>query len=223
MLNDNPVKKSHELVIYVHGKGGSVSESEHYVPLFPDRDVIGMDYQAQTPWQATAEFSEYYDTVSQGYDSVTLIANSIGAYFSLCSLADKPIKKAYFISPVVDMEKLISDMMLWANVTEKELETKREIPTSFGETLSWEYLRWVREHPIEWTIPTEILYGENDNMQSTKTVNGFAEKSGAEVTVMPNGEHWFHTGEQMRFLDEWLKPSNDKVKFVQIKDKERIP
>ena len=203
--SDLTVEKPHNLLIYIHGKGGSAAESEHYAPIFPDSDVIGFDYKSQAPWQAAAEFSKYYDTIVQGYDSVYLLANSIGAYFSLCSLADKRIKKAFFISPVVDMEKLISDMMLWAGVNETELREKKEIPTAFDETLSWEYLKWVREHPVSWEIPTEILYGEKDNMQSFETINGFAEKTGADVTVMPNGEHWFHTDEQMRFLDDWLK------------------
>jgi hypothetical protein len=27
---------------------------------------------------------------------------------------------------------------------------------------------------------------------------------GAELTVMEEGEHWFHTDEQMRFLDNWV-------------------
>ena len=27
---------------------------------------------------------------------------------------------------------------------------------------------------------------------------------GAELTVMPDGEHWFHTEEQLRFLDAWI-------------------
>ena len=42
---------------------------------------------------------------------------------------DAMIRCAYFISPVVDMEKLILDMMSWANVTEKELEEKGVLPT----------------------------------------------------------------------------------------------
>ena len=25
------------------------------------------------------------------------------------------------------------------------------------------------------------------------------------LTVMEGGEHWFHTEEQMRFLDEWIR------------------
>ena len=32
-----------------------------------------------------------------------------------------------------------------------------------------------------------------------------AEKTGASVRIMEDGEHWFHTAEQMAFLDEWLQ------------------
>lgn len=39
----------------------------------------------------------------------------------------------YFISPVVNMEKLISDMMIWANITADELHEKKEIQTAFLE------------------------------------------------------------------------------------------
>lgn len=31
-------------VFYIHGKGGSAAECEHYKPLFPNHDVIGLDY-----------------------------------------------------------------------------------------------------------------------------------------------------------------------------------
>ena len=60
------------------------------------------------------------------------------------------------------MERLIADMMIWANVTEDELKEKKEIQTTFGETLSWDYLCYARENPIIWEIPTHILYGEKD-------------------------------------------------------------
>lgn len=94
--------------------------------------------------------------------------------------------------------------MMWAGVTEQALAEKQEIPTAFGETLSWKYLTYVREHPVSWHIPTRILYGAHDNMTSPETVSAFAKRSGAELTVMPNGEHWFHTEEQMQFLDRWI-------------------
>lgn len=46
----------------------------------------------------------------------------VGAYFAINALSNQQIEKAYFISPVVDMERLIADMMIWANVTEDELK-----------------------------------------------------------------------------------------------------
>ena len=132
------------------------------------------------------------------------MANSIGAYFSLLALADMPIEKAYFISPIVNMEKLILDMMHWTGVTEDELQEKGIIATEFGEALSWEYLAWVRSHPVSWHIPTEILYGSEDKLQSVDTIKAFADDIGAGLTIMEQGEHWFHTEEQLQFLREWL-------------------
>ena len=195
------------LVIYVHGKGGTAEEAKHYQPLFAESDVIGFDYKSQYPWEAKNEFSDFYDLHSKGYDSVVLVANSIGAFFSMNALAEKKISKALFISPVVNMERLIMDMMILSNVTEDELCSKKEISTVFGETLSWEYLRYVRKNPIKWNIPTCILYGANDNLTSIETVSVFAEQTGAILTVMKDGEHWFHTDKQMEFLDNWIRNS----------------
>ena len=139
------------------------------------------------------------------YESVILIANSIGAFFSMNAEIDSLIEKAYFISPIVDMEKLITDMMAWANVTEDELKQQGVIRTELGENLSWDYLCYVRDHPIRWNCPTAILYGSRDNMTSYDTIKSFAEKHHADLTVMENGEHWFHTEKQMKFLDSWIK------------------
>lgn len=191
-------------VIYVHGKGGNAEEAKHFLSLFPDSDVIGFDYHAQTPWDAKEEFSRFFDLHSNGYESVILIANSIGAYFSMNALAEKNISQAMLISPIVDMERLITDMMMWSNVTESELESKKQIPTEFGEALSWEYLCYAREHPIEWNVPTRILYGGKDALTSRETISRFAERIGAELSIMEDGEHWFHTAEQMAVLDHWI-------------------
>ena len=192
------------IVIYVHGKGGSANEAEHYKDPFPNSEVIGFDYKSQTPWEAKEEFTDFFAKQRRHCDSLTLVANSIGAFFSLISLNDSLVDKAYLISPVVDMEKLICSMMQWANVTEQELSEKSEIETDFGETLSWDYLCYVRANPINRHIPARILYGENDNLTSMETIAGFANQTGAELTVMQGGEHWFHTKEQMQFLDNWI-------------------
>lgn len=194
-----------KLIIYIHGKGGSAEEAKHYKPLFVGYDVVGFDYKSQNPWEAKVEFPTLFDKYAKGYGEVVLIANSIGAYFSMSALAQKPISRAYFISPIVNMERLILDMMLWANVTEDELKRSGEIPTAFGETLSWEYLCYARNNPIKWRTATDILYGEKDNLTSKETISEFAEQIGATLTVMKEGEHWFHTDGQMKFLDGWIK------------------
>ena len=199
--------KMRRIIIYIHGKGGNAEEANHYRSLFPESDVVGFDYTSQNPWDAKNEFPGLFDSCSKAYDEVILIANSIGAFFAMSALAEKRISKALFISPIVNMEKLITDMMMWSNVTEDELESKKEIPTEFGETLFWEYLCYVRRHPIRWHIPTCILYGGRDHLSSRETISEFAEKQGADLTVMEDGEHWFHTKEQMQFLDDWLRRS----------------
>ena len=45
---------------------------------------------------------------------------------------DKKIEKAMLISPIVDMERLILDMMIGENVSDEELSIKKEIETSLG-------------------------------------------------------------------------------------------
>ena len=193
-----------DAVLYIHGKGGSAAECEHYKPLFPDCEVFGLDYQTFTPWETGAEIHTAVEKLKAKYESILLIANSIGAFFSMNAGIDHLLRKAYFISPIVDMEKLITDMMQWANITEAELKHKGTIHTAFGEDLSWEYLCYVRNHPIDWMVPTSILYGSRDNLTSLETISDFAEKHSATLTVMESGEHWFHTEEQMHFLDDWI-------------------
>ena len=192
-------------VLYIHGKGGSASECEHYKPLFPNEDVSGLDYQTFTPKEAGEEIHSAVMKLKEEYGQISMIANSIGAFFSMNAGIDTMIEKAYFISPIVDMEKMITDMMVCDGVTEEELEKRRVIHTSFGEDLLWDYLCYVREHPIRWTVPTEILYGSNDNLTSTETITAFAKEHHAVLTIMENGEHWFHTKQQMDFLDDWIR------------------
>ena len=117
---------------------------------------------------------------------------------------EKKISKAFFISPIVDMETLILDMMRDLNIKENELKNKKEITTSFGETISWDYLCYLRNNPMIWKIPTYILYGEYDKLTSYNTIYKFKEKINASLTITKS-EHWFHTDEQMKSINNWIK------------------
>ncbi len=208
-------KTTKPIILYIYGKGGSIAEAEHYKKIFTEGKVIGFDYKAKTPMTAIEEFPLIFNSIPSKDRDIILIANSIGAYYSMLSLPQERIKKAYFISPIVDMEKLIINMLQWANVTEKDLEEQGEIQIAFDEPLSWSYLKFVRCHPIRWNVPTEILYGSKDNLTSTQTIYDFSRNHNARLTVMENGEHWFHTEEQMRFLDKWITEckNNEEIKI----------
>lgn len=194
-----------DLVVYVHGKGGDAEESEHYRPLFPDDEVVGLVYRASTPWEAGKEIHDAVVKLKGGRKDLILIANSVGAFFCMNAEIEELIRKAYFVSPIVDMEKLIRDMMAWAGTTEEELQRKGTIPTESGDDLSWVYLCYVRRRPVKWDVSTEILYGRQDRLVSFETIEAFVKKTRAGLTVMNDGEHWFHTEEQTRFLDDWIR------------------
>lgn len=194
-----------DLVLYLHGRGGSAEGSAHFRPLFPTREVIGLAYRSDVPWKAGTEISDAVNELQDRYGSIMLIADSIGAYFGMCAGIDRWIDRAYFISPIVDMERLIRDRMARAGVSEARLKAEGVIATDSGDDLSWEYLCYAREHPLTWRVPTEILYGSGDHLTAYETVRRFAKAHGANLTVMEGGEHWFHTEEQMRFLDAWIR------------------
>ncbi len=163
------------------------------------------DYEARTPWEAKEEFALYFEPILKSRKSVTIVANSIGAFFAMHALQGVEIKRAYFISPIVNMQNLIEKMMSQACLSEDELRDRGELDTGSGEKLSWKYLRYARGHPIYRTAPTHILYGENDDLTSLETICEFANQIGATLTVMKNGEHRFSTAEQMQFLDDWIR------------------
>lgn len=191
--------------VYLHGKGGNAREAEHYRALLPGWRVTGLDYRAHTPWEAREEFLAYFKAARRDGTKVLVIANSIGAFFAMQALDETRVDRALFVSPVVDMERLIETMMAGEGITEPELRQRGEIKTEFGETLSWRYLQDVRQHPIRWRVPTAILYGSGDALMPRETVEAFARRTGAALTVMEGGEHWFHTKAQMQFLDAWVR------------------
>ena len=113
-----------DIVVYIHGKNGSAAEAARYRRLFADSDVLGFDYEARTPWEAKEEFAPYFESILKSRKPVTIVANSIGAFFAMHALQDMRIKKVYFISPIVNMENLILNMLSQANASEEKLRDK---------------------------------------------------------------------------------------------------
>ena len=152
-----------------------------------------------------SDLSKIMNYAKTNYTEINLWACSMGAYFSLLTYKNENIKQCLFLSPVVNMKMIIDNMMLWSNITEKDLEEKQEIKTDFGQTLYWDYYMYVKENPIDnWNKKTYILYGDKDNMQAQGIISKFSDEFNCELAILENGEHYFHTEEQLKFYKNWI-------------------
>ena len=139
------------------------------------------------------------------FEEINLWACSMGAYFSLLAYKNENIEQCIFLSPVVNMKVIIDNMMLWSNTTENELREKQEIKTDFGQTLYWDYYLYVKENPItNWNKKTYILYGNEDNMQDENIIKNFSENFSCKLSILEDGEHYFHTEKQLDYYKNWL-------------------
>lgn len=142
------------------------------------------------------------------WENISLFGNSIGAYFSLLAYRDENLQHAWFLSPVVDMNRLISNMMMWFDVSEEKLKEDKEVSTPIGQTLYWDYYCYVKEHPIDkWNVKTDILYGEKDDTCEFDTIKDFVGRFDCNLEVVADGEHYFHTQDQLKVFEEWLEKS----------------
>jgi len=209
---------SNKVYLYIHGQAGRKEEAEAFAHIaghygwqvlsidLPEHGERKRETNSFDPWHVVPELLSVMEYVKGRWTHISLFANSIGAWFGMLSFENEHLEKSLFVSPILDMNQLISNMMLRANVSETELERERTIPTPSGQTLSWEYLLYARNHPItQWKVPTAILYGEHDGLTDRTVVENFVQRFHCNLTIMKNGEHWFHTPEQLEVLNRWIE------------------
>ncbi len=208
--------KADKVYLFIHGKWGYKEEASAFalVACSKGYQVLGIDLPGHgerkgemdsfVPWKIVPELKAVLQYAKENWTTVSIRANSIGAYFCLLAFEHEVLERALFVSPILSMEQLIRTMMQWANVAESELQEKRVIPTAFGETLDWDYYQYVIYNRIlDWHHPTVILYAGNDTMTSRDTVDRWVAQFEGRLTVMEHGEHWFHTDEQLAVLKGW--------------------
>ena len=206
-------EESRKVYLYVHGKNGSAAEAARFARTacpagwqvlavdLPEHGTRKNSPEKLVPWVVTRELQTVYARMQPVWKHIRVYGVSIGAWFAMQALQTQKPEKALLVSPVVDMEKLILALMQQAGVTEEQLHAAGEIPTDFGKTLSWPYLCWVREHPLHWKVPTQVLYADTDPLTGHTAMERFRQQTGAHLTILEGGEHWFHTEEQMQFLN----------------------
>jgi len=212
--------KSDKLFVVVHGNMSNKADDAIVVfaeeataigyqvlsfdlPEHGDRKDEAYACKVQNCVQDLTTIMRYAQSLS---DNISVFACSMGAYFSLLAYRDESLKQCLFLSPVVNMERIINNMMTWFGVSEDRLKTEKEISTPIGQTLYWDYYCYVKEQPIVvWDKATSILYGSEDNLCEIDVVAAFAKRFDCDLEVMEHGEHYFHTEEQLQYFRQWLK------------------
>ena len=208
---------SDKLYLFVHGKMSNKEEAAEFAKIATERGFQVLSFDL--PEHGDRKDEKYLCTVQNGvndlsvigsyiqkyWKNISLYACSLGAYFSLIAYENMNFDHCLFVSPILDMERLIKNMMKWSNVDENLLKEKREIPTAFGEVLSWDYFCYVKEHPIDkWKNPTSILYGSADNLTERFVLDQFANRFNCDVEILDGGEHYFHTKDQIDVQKKWI-------------------
>lgn len=161
------------------------------------------DREALTPWAHCGELAGTAGEVSAAHRRVSLFACSLGAFMALHALARTPLDRALFASPLVDMEAFIARRMTLQGISERELRARRHVPLADGQSLDWDYLTWVRRHPVRWHHPTSVLYGRSDAIVPRPDIDSFTRATGAQLQVIPAG-HYLHTPRDLTVLRHWV-------------------
>ena len=162
---------------------------------FAQRYAFDTDYRvARTAlWGLTKakdeELSELKVIYNELIDQAMQTENSSVRRLTLNIIEKLKVEQALLVSPILDMKRFI------------ELMSQRED----------DYYEWVVNNPITSLVaPTYILRPEVDLIVSEEVGHDFISQHQCQVTIMPDGEHWFHTPEQLAFLKAWEEKTIEK-------------
>ena len=206
-------KNRQKVVLCVHGLCGCKEEAERFARLAEPHGfcVIAFDLPEHggrtdgaklVPWEVLPEIKKVYDYAAKGR-KVYLRTESIGTYFSLLALNGEKIEKCLFVSPLTDMVGMISGMLACAKADLDRLEKEKNIV--FGnQIISWDYYVYAKNHKVGGLAKdTLIVYSSSDYIVGEQSVKKFADDINATVAMMNGGEHYFHTPEQLAFLEKY--------------------
>lgn len=212
---------SEQVVVGVHGAQSNKTDVPFRLlaEAFPACQVLSFDLPEHgdrkdgstlcKPLVCAQELTAVLNYAGRHWKKVGLFAVSMGAYFSLLACPGRNISHVWFLSPVVDMERMTRDMMDWFQISEARLKAEGAVPTPMGQTLYWDDVCYIRAHPIDrWPFPTDILRGDGDTLAAEETAADFAERFSCRLQTLKGAEHWFHTPEELAALSAWLRETS---------------
>lgn len=137
--------ESEKIFLCVHGQFGNKFEAESFariaVPLgwqvlavdLPEHGERAGNSSARfDPWHSVPELHGIISSLRSKNKRVALRAVSIGAWFSLLAARGISLECCLLVSPLLNMERMIADMMRSANISEDTLKEVREIVVPNG-------------------------------------------------------------------------------------------
>ena len=198
-------RKDKKVAVYIHGLHGSAKEAEDYSFLKDKYDVVGLDYKDGNPWELKEVIRNEFERLVKKYKEIIVIANSIGAFYTYEYLSDFDIKQAFFISPIADMFKIVFDLMMQHHISSEELAEKKIIMLDNGQALSYDFYNHVSNYKDSWKIPTDILYGEHDEIVYIENIADFlVAHPKTKLTIKQGSAHYFHIEEEKEFIKAWI-------------------
>ena len=201
-------RKNKKVAVYIHGLKGSAKEAEDYSYLKDEYDVVGLDYKDGNPWELGRFLRQEFKKLTKNYKEIIVIANSIGAFYAYEYLSDFNIKHAFFISPIASMFQIIFNIMMENGIDDRELKEKKIIELENGQILSYDFYKHVSKDKDNWKVPTDILYGSQDELVYIENIADFlADHPQAKLTIKSGAGHYFHTSEEKEFINKWILDS----------------
>lgn len=179
--------ESDKVFLFIHGMNGNKEEAELFANVAVPKgyQVLGVDLPVMAkPGEVLPLLNMVKEYLFANWKTVSVRSNSIGCWFTMLAFQQTRLEKALFVSPILDMKKFIDDM-----------PSREE-----------DYYTWVLNHPVTaWSSPTYVLKPEVDLVVRDDVGREFLEAHNCTVTVMKEGEHWFHTPSQLLFQEKWEK------------------
>ena len=162
------------------------------------------DDKAFNPIEASPEVRMFAQLAHSQSTEIGLRAHSIRAYFSLCDTPAGTFERVWLVSPLLDLEYYIPDMMAEYSVTDEQLEAEPEINTPRG-VLEWPYLRFVEKHPARLDIPSWIIRGDQDEVVPLDALSRFVGASGVELVQIEGGQHFLGQPPHLDTVVAWFE------------------
>lgn len=156
--------------------------------------------------KAVADIRSIFSWGKARYSDIGLFACSIGVTFGMIACENECLTQAYFLSPVVNLEQLVLQMMDDEGIDEAQLRVKEFIISPSGSIYHIDYLNFLRQHhTLNWNVQTHILTGEQDPISEVSQVQLFASLYHATFDIVEGAEHYFNRFEEINCFRLWLQ------------------